>query len=133
MNILEQSIELYKSGLSMPKVRNITGISYWTLHPALKKLGLNRSCRTAATKYTVDHTYFNKINTESKAYWLGFIYADGFITTSKYSKYFGVSLSEHDEDHLEKLKNAMQATNPLKHYINNSWGIKIKYVRLLII
>lgn len=47
-------------------------------------------------------TVFDSINTEEKAYWLGFLYADGFITTKGYS--VGLSLSLKDKDHLEKFR-----------------------------
>lgn len=35
------------------------------------------------TKYTQDNNYFQKIDTERKAYWLGFLYADGCVTNQK--------------------------------------------------
>ena len=44
---------------------------------------------------------FETIDTEEKAYWLGFLYADGYI--SKYNQ-IEVSLSPEDKEHLIKLK-----------------------------
>lgn len=32
------------------------------------------------SKYVYNKDYFEKINTSEKAYWLGFLYADGCIT-----------------------------------------------------
>ena len=54
--------------------------------------------------YTVDSNYFQFINTEEKAYWLGFIFADGYIETPKPNmKYtFEICLSCKDKHHLEK-------------------------------
>ena len=46
--------------------------------------------------------YFDKINTEEKAYWLGFLYADGSIS-SKEDK-IELGLAEKDLHHIEKFK-----------------------------
>lgn len=45
------------------------------------------------------------IKDEQEAYWLGFLYADGFIT-NKYKDYYtlvGITLSKKDKSHLEKI------------------------------
>jgi len=47
------------------------------------------------------YNYFEKIDTKEKAYWLGFIYADGNI--SKNLDRFKINLSKKDENHLKKL------------------------------
>jgi hypothetical protein len=47
-----------------------------------------------------NETIFNKIDSEEKAYWLGFIYADGYVSDKNS---FEVSLSLKDITHLEKL------------------------------
>lgn len=64
------------------------------------------------TKYTYDETYFETIDTTEKAYFLGFLYADGTNT--------GVSLQlalmEEDSYILERLKNAIKYTGPLRTY-----------------
>ena len=35
-------------------------------------------------RYTVNESYFEKIDTERKAYWLGYLYADGFVGDEHY-------------------------------------------------
>ena len=51
--------------------------------------------------------YFQTIDTENKAYWLGFIYADGCV--SKDLHYLTIDLSIADIDHIEKFKNEIDA------------------------
>ena len=51
-------------------------------------------------KIGVDKTFFNEINSEEKAYWLGFISADGHVNDDEVS----IQLSIKDINHLEKFK-----------------------------
>lgn len=59
-------------------------------------------------KHTYNENYFEIINTEAKAYFLGFIFADGniFIRKRKYrvEKSFRINLAEEDKHILESLK-----------------------------
>ena len=63
-----------------------------------------------------DHNFFDIIDSEEKAYWLGFIYADGYVTNSV----FGVKLSDKDSDHLLKLKMALHSEHKIGHYVGNT-------------
>lgn len=47
--------------------------------------------------------FFKKIDTESKAYWLGFIYADGYVCINKTGAELGIQLASVDVSHLHKL------------------------------
>lgn len=49
-------------------------------------------------KYQFQEDIFSTIDTLEKSYWIGFLYADGFI--SKNSATFGVALQERDKQHL---------------------------------
>lgn len=51
--------------------------------------------------------FFEEINTADKAYWLGFLYADGTIHSSSNS----ISLGIKDKEHVEKFRNALGAVN----------------------
>ena len=70
-------------------------------------------------KYNVDENYFEVINTPNKAYWLGFLYADGCILirekNNKKSYILEVSLNEDDTTHLEKFKMCLKSNSPIKH------------------
>ena len=55
------------------------------------------------------YKYFEKINTLEKAYWLGFIFADGHI--SKNMDRFRIRLSKKDKIHLEKICNILRISS----------------------
>ena len=55
---------------------------------------------------------FDSIDTEEKAYWLGFIFADGYVSTRDNT--FEVSLKLSDFEHLEKLKKFLEWSGTVK-------------------
>jgi exonuclease VII small subunit len=131
--LLEKSIDLYQSGLSSIKVIEITGIGIGKLTDNLKKRGLTRSNKINSRRYDVDHEFFNKIDNEHKAYWLGFIYADGYVSKRKETeKKLGIALGIKDINHLETFKKHINATYPINIYKSKSFGgVEIEYCRLL--
>lgn len=55
--------------------------------------------------YYKDHSYFSVIGTEEKAYFLGLLYADGWITSN--SRVTGIELHERDHDILKQFSQAI--------------------------
>jgi len=53
----------------------------------------------AIIKYHFKEDIFEKIDTAEKAYWIGFLYADGYLMAASNS--FGVTLQQLDKKHLE--------------------------------
>lgn len=71
----------------------------------------------------MNYNYFDNIDTEEKAYWLGFIYADGYISKperivkgniKKGNYRFEISLKSDDSLHLEKFKKAIEYDKEIK-------------------
>lgn len=93
-----------------------------------------RSCSEAARKYNCDEKFFDTIDTEEKAYWLGFLYADGYVSSANaYSHYIGLSISNKDHNHLEKFKTSLKANHPIHTYkVSNGYNPNSEYCRLLI-
>lgn len=58
-----------------------------------------------------DYHFFDKIDTEEKAYWLGFIYADGCITDKGC---LSILLSTKDKSHLDMFKKHILAEHPIR-------------------
>lgn len=128
-------IELYNSGLGSTKISRELNIHTYRVYATLKKYNIpRRDNKTKGRIYTHDYDYFEKIDTEEKAYWLGFIYADGYVTSSKqHPNSFGIAISNVDYDHLEKFKNDIKATNPIKTYNQTSgYSNNTVYCRLLL-
>lgn len=77
--------------------------------------------------YSVDDTFFEHIDTEEKAYWLGFLYADGCVLDYRNKpksnfKCLTMSLAEHDEGHMYKMNESMTSNYPIKHGTSNGYG-----------
>lgn len=76
-----------------------------------------------------DEKYFDVIDSEYKAYILGFIYADGYITNNT----FGIKLSIKDIELLNIIKNAIKSEHKIIVGTNNSgFGIGKQYCLLSI-
>lgn len=65
-------------------------------------------------KYDLNENFFNELN-EKSAYWLGFLYADGYvrIKDSK-SGELKLKLKETDKEHIEKFLNDIASNKPIK-------------------
>ena len=77
-------------------------------------------------RYIFNTEYFNNINTADKAYWLGFIWSDGYIAKRDRGKHFEynlkIALKESDYHHLEKFVKNINGNYPIHFY--DSTGFK---------
>lgn len=66
-------------------------------------------------KYLFDENYFENIDTEEKAYWLGFLYADGYIQNDINACQFRVTLAlqQNDADHIKKFAECLSSNHPI--------------------
>jgi intein-encoded DNA endonuclease-like protein len=78
--------ELYQSGMTQPEIAKAFGICRTTVIKSLK--GKNKREKTwGMQKYKDENPFiFSEIDTEEKAYWFGFLLADGNITYPKSQK-----------------------------------------------
>lgn len=131
MDKIEKAVELYKNGMPLLKAWEATGCGRNKLQQTLKDRGLIRSNKQNSRKYTLNENFFETIDTEAKAYWLGFMYADGYVTHSKRGqKAVGIALGRKDKEHLERFREALEATYEVKDYTGDSYNKKVEYSRL---
>lgn len=114
----DKAIKLYNQGLSTYKVADQIGCHQGTIHNLVKKLGINRNLATANRKNDFDEYFFHNINNECKAYWLGFIYADGCVVknSTHNQNRLHIGLSIVDIDHLYKFKKDIGYTGNINIY-----------------
>lgn len=87
------------------------------------------------SKYKYNKDYFSKIDSEDKAYWLGFLYADGSINRfykgeKLKSMTLEISLAYKDKEHLEKFKQCIESNIPIFEKTNKLNGKEYKSVRI---
>ena len=99
------------NGMSSGDVQKKYGICYASIYNAIKKYNLPYNKTYGRSIFFNEH-FFHNIDTEEKAYWLGFIFADGSIikTSKNMDKYnrLSICLSKKDEHHLEKFTDAIE-------------------------
>ena len=92
---LEYIVKMYEQGVSIKKISEIIGIGYGTANKWLKEM--NVKIRHKGPKSLIDkEDYFQNIDSKRKAYWLGFIMADGCISTyaNQYSLKIHISMKD---------------------------------------
>lgn len=132
-NVNEKKIvELYESGLSGVKIADKLNIKNHQVYYILDKHKTKVRCNSENSRtYKVNHNYFESIDTPEKAYWLGFIAADGFVVSSR--NQVGISLGRKDKNHLEKLVKTLSSNYKVHDYISTtSYKKNTKYSRLMV-
>lgn len=71
-------------------------------------------------KYKADYRKFAVIDTPEKAYWLGFVAADGCVYVRPENATVRISLHKKDEGHLEKFKKFMNSNVRITEFMNAS-------------
>ncbi len=110
----------YERGASYEDIKNKYKVSYTTVKKLLTQNGIKtRSFWEQCQKYTLNKNYFDIIDAEQKAYWLGFLYADGCNYHA--AGLLSINLAEKDKGHLELLKNHIGSNYPLKRIENKGF------------
>ena len=95
-------------------------IEYWR-----EKFNIEKCEDSAVRKYFYNQKYFENIDNEEKAYWLGFIMADGAITKSNkdgIDNRLSIVLKSNDINHLKKFQKSIESNQPIKIKNVNSKG-----------
>ena len=79
-----------------------------------------RNPHQVCRRYRFDVDCFSEIDTQEKAYWLGFIMADGCVMSNDRRKCLTISLKESDASHLHKFKLFARSTHPLKKTVHHN-------------
>ena len=107
----EEITKLYQEGKTAKEISSLLGFKYHQpVYNYFKKMGWRRTGKTGKRIYKVNEDFFKCINTEEKAYILGFICADGHVEKDR----LNITVSIKDRDILEKIRYAMHSNHPIK-------------------
>ncbi len=123
-------VEAYLAGASAERAAAQFGYNHVTGLNVLKRRGIKtRSLSEAQRRYAVDENFFDYIDMPDKAYWLGFLTADGLI-----GDYFvRINLQVRDVDHLHKFTASLRSEQPVTFRDNvSSNGVVTKQSVIII-
>lgn len=103
----------YENGLTIHEIAKRYHTSQTTVSSILKDNHITIR-PTYKTIYTINENFFDEINTEEKAYILGFLLSDGCISNHN----INITLQENDREILEKINCCIDSNRPL-HLIDN--------------
>lgn len=122
---LDEIHEKYLKGVSLKNLSKEYSISINNLADRVANNKWTKAKRK--TKYSCDKNYFDNITTEHQAYWLGFLMADGYITSKRIrinhgdkSQCVGFSISVKDAELFEKFKKDLKSNHPVNIYKTSS-------------
>lgn len=97
--------------LSSHRIAELLNLDQRKIVRILKSEGVSIRKYRPTEKYSCNIDYFEKIDCDHVAYWLGFIYADGCISLDKGKKVF--SIAQHDDEklHLYKLRYCLKSNH----------------------
>ncbi|MFC9598108.1 hypothetical protein ACFTQL_09360 [Peribacillus butanolivorans] len=110
---LQKALELRREGHTLHQISRLVKIDRTKLSDFLIDQGINSY---EEMRISVDESIFEVIDTREKAYWLGFLYADGWVF---YDYRYGVELALKTDDyrHLVKFKKFMKTEAKIKEKI----------------
>ena len=116
----KRALGYYDRGMSVKDAARKARVGKNTLRDYLKVNGLIRHTYTKRD-ISFDEDFFDSIDTEEKAYWLGFIFADGYVKHGYNgqgkveSMVLGIELNDKDEDMLVKFNESIHGNLEIKH------------------
>ena len=124
----------YQSGMSLKEVHLKYRIPELQVRfYVISNGGRIRTSTDHKRKYTFNEHYFDEIDTKDKAYWLGFIYADGFILKNRIKNRgadsLGITLAETEP--LEKFNKSIESTRPIYHFKQSGYCTNSDKYRLV--
>ena len=121
-NQIEQIVTDYKNGKSMRQIERDYNVTRQSVAKYLEEHKIKTTTGNHYRKYKHQYDFFENIDTEEKAYWLGFMFADGYIcdfSNRPGEDKFGMTLHTKDVSSLEQFKTSIQATNPISDVSSN--------------
>lgn len=109
--LLDES-EIINQYLKLKNIHKVAELFKVSITPISRIIKRN-NVKLTNRRYFVNDEYFDDIDSEEKSYWLGFLFADGYIRERKSGNSLEIKLSVKDRIHLEKFKEAIGADHKI--------------------
>ena len=110
----EKIVQMYRSGLSVGKIVPSSGFSETFVWRILRNYQVSiRDLRQSHIVYRANHDFFDVIDSEPKAYFVGIMASDGYVHGNE----FEICLQERDREILDNFKSVLESQHPIRRKI----------------
>lgn len=110
---VDDVIKYYLDGKKVKDISRIYNCHPTTIQRLLKKNSVLKPLRFNNVKYNVNEKYFDTIDSEEKAYWLGMMMTDGCVDKHGRTR---LNLQTADEDHIRKFQKSIGSNHPIHRF-----------------
>lgn len=114
---IEDILNKYQNNWSQQKIADFYEVSRTVIKRILEIQNNGIVIRNRTSKYKYQQDIFENIDTAEKAYWLGFLAADGCNYQREHNASIILNVHEKDIKHLEKFKKFCHTDAEIKSYI----------------
>lgn len=123
---IDEIVQMYQNNVSLREIERRTPYGRPAIAKMLEELGVKTTSGNHYRKYFFNFDFFEKIDNELSAYWLGFMYADGCVLPVGKDGYgeqeFKIQIAEQDLELLEKFKDDIKSTYPIRYDKSDNRG-----------
>lgn len=117
--------------ISVRRLSKLYKIEERQISRILKSNGVKIRAYSPPQVYKHDEEYFETIDSHDKAYWLGFLYADGCLYYANgINPVLSIELQEGDHFHLNKLKYYLRSDHPISSYSKGLVALRVYSMKL---
>lgn len=114
---IKDILNKYQDNWSQKKIADIYGVSRTVIKRILETQNNGIIIRNKTSKYKYQQDIFENIDSAEKAYWLGFLAADGCNYQREHNASVILNVNKKDIEHLKKFKQFCNTNAEIKSYI----------------
>lgn len=110
-------VSAYQTSMRSVELGKKYGVTPQAILQLLKRRGIQiKGYKDATSWHTLDYSYFEIIDSEEKAYFLGLIFADGNTSIHKTTHKFAINLTQTDDYLLYRLRDCLKSDCDIRTY-----------------
>lgn len=113
---------IYSDFKSLRQISREIGVSRSVINRWLKECSIQK--KSFRSNIKINYKFFDKIDTEKKAYWLGYLWCDGYnnLKGRNGKRKNSLYLVSIDKDVVQKFKSDLNSDHLIKNYNSNSYS-----------
>jgi intein-encoded DNA endonuclease-like protein len=127
---MQEMIDLYNTGKTQKEIAILIGCTQTGVSAVLRRKNITTRVGKKIVYTDINIQFFQEINSENSAYFLGLLYADGNVQTNNNNYCMTLKLKSNDQYIIENFRDIMSPSSPIKITRNKKSSNTYSYFRI---